>query len=82
LNADGPELIAKVAVRFDGVAAVEQSHKIGGRKAILQLFRPTLRATRQERDSWTHSAGNLSLARGHNHRRSFDIRVGRPPTSP
>ena len=57
LNADGPELIAKVAVRFDGVAAVEQSHKIGGRKAILQLFRPTLRATRQERDSWTHGQG-------------------------
>jgi hypothetical protein len=57
LNADSPELIAKVAVRFDGVAAVEQSHEVGGRKAVLQLLTPALRASRQERDSWTHRQG-------------------------
>ena len=81
LKADSPELAAKRAVGFDGIADIEQSHQIGDRKAVLQLLAPAPRACRCEDNRLTHGSWNLCLARRPHYRRSIDSRVGSLPTS-
>jgi hypothetical protein len=50
LNADNPELVAKRAVRFYRISAVEQSHQVGERIPLLQLFALAVRACSREID--------------------------------
>jgi hypothetical protein len=55
LNADNPELVAKRAIRFYRIASVEQSHQVGERIPLLQLFALAVRAGPREIDRWTHA---------------------------
>jgi len=50
LNADNPELVAKRAVRFYRRSTVEQSHQVGERIPLLQLFALAVRACPREID--------------------------------
>jgi hypothetical protein len=50
LNADNPELVAQRAVRFYRISTVEQSHQVGERIPLLQLFALAVRACSREID--------------------------------
>jgi len=62
LNTDNPELVAKRAVRFHWIASVEQSHEIGERIPLLQLFALAVRARRREVDRLTHASKSMPWA--------------------
>lgn len=63
LNADDPELVARRAVRFDRISAVEQSHQIGERIPLLLLFALAVRAGGGEIDGLTHASKSMPWAR-------------------
>ena len=62
LNADNPELVAKRAVRFYRISAVEQSHQVGERIPLLQLFALAVRACPREINRKTHASKSMPWA--------------------
>jgi hypothetical protein len=59
LKADGPELIADHAVRFDRVATIEESAQILDAKTLLKLFAVAVRTRRGKDNCPAHVARNL-----------------------
>jgi hypothetical protein len=54
LKTDCPELVAKLTVGFDWIAAVEQSAEIGERVALLHLLALASRAYRYKDNRFAH----------------------------